>query len=264
MNGAEPSAKLIETEMKQLDADGSGEVSRLEFILYMTFDPSLKSSAQVIEAGLRANFDKYDTARNGLISHDKFIEMIKDAIESQVTKFITDFGRTMLEAMSKDAATELIRLIDEDSTGCITWTMLKKYVNKLCDKQLELVQWVRDYQTDHVARILSFDTDGTKSMNLDKLSLMLYDNLIFFVRNGQIMESYAQELSHQYAVKILTAFGLEETDSIIEDNLKSHYIKIIKLEKEMNDSILKNLTSPNDTGAQNLLFRLQSQGIISS
>ena len=260
MHGKEPADRLVDYEMKQLDADCSGEVSRMEFIAYMSVDPSTRDASQILEAGLKTSFDKYDEG-TGFLSREQFGAMVKETIAAQFGMFLKNSGKDLMDSMLHDSTNELLQFIDPEQSGQVNWLSLKKHAALICNKELEIIQWAKEFMIDHVQRLLSFDKENAQSLNIVKLNNVLSFDLDFHVQNKQISPIYARELAKEFAFKIFATLNLDPSSDIMtEDFLNQHWQKILKLEREMTDLIISHISAADNT-AQNLMMRLQAQGI---
>jgi Ca2+-binding EF-hand superfamily protein len=62
--------------MKTIDADGSGTIDRIEWMMYLvTPDPS--SKLETYDLHLRSLFDKFDLDRNGKIDQEELEEFLE-------------------------------------------------------------------------------------------------------------------------------------------------------------------------------------------
>jgi Ca2+-binding EF-hand superfamily protein len=73
--GQRPLISRVQHDMKTIDADGSGTIDRIEWMMYLvTPDPS--SKLETYDLHLRSLFDKFDLDRNGKIDQEELEEFL--------------------------------------------------------------------------------------------------------------------------------------------------------------------------------------------
>jgi len=67
LDGVKPDQSRVEREMKIIDDDGSGEIDRLEWMMYLV-TPDPDSGLAVFDLNLRELFNRHDKNKDGMIN----------------------------------------------------------------------------------------------------------------------------------------------------------------------------------------------------
>lgn len=125
MNEEEPDDIRVAKDMKCIDEDGGGTISRMEWIRYLAnpeggFDYETKKL-----------FDSYDEDKTGTVDRDEFFDIILEKFKNEIN-LLSETDKVIARNHVRDLANDIFSILDCDGEGKLDWCEFKRYptINK--------------------------------------------------------------------------------------------------------------------------------------
>ena len=134
----------IQQEMKDMDKDNSGFVSRIEWMKnFCSVDEN--TGRAVFRGQLFKLFDQYDQDNSGYLSKDEITLLIQDQFKEYV-RLVEKTGdeakiknvKDMLESLRD----QIIEELDQEKDGAISWEEFKRFMEASLEKQSKLKEFL--------------------------------------------------------------------------------------------------------------------------
>eukprot|EP01083_Nonionella_stella_P071351 191605_1 len=227
IEGVEPFKTRLEMEMQQIDTDKSGTVSRLEWMKYIHVPDRFFAD------NLKQQFDACDSDHSGTLRVNELRLMVSHFFCSYCPEKISENGRATLESFSLGMTEELMSLLDADMDKNISWIEVKEHLPLACRRLHEVLMWVHEYETNHVAQLLHFDVDGNNTIDESEVRDCFMESLRFLVDSGRVRRSKARKLAVQYAEKAMRAIDQDASGELDMTELNSNIHRLVEMQQEM-------------------------------
>lgn len=122
----EPSDLRVNSDLKELDKDGSNTIDRYEWIKHFCSED--RNGTRVFRASLRQLFEKYDKDHSGSLTVDELREMMKEAFKDYLARAKDAEQKKNLTEMIDELAAEILQDLDTQGDKAIQWDEFKKYM----------------------------------------------------------------------------------------------------------------------------------------
>ena len=144
--GEQPDPVRIQQELKVIDKDSSGYISRREWLKNLcSYDE--KSGKDIFDAQLFKLFEKYDKDNSGYLKRDELMLLLQDVFKEyyRATEQSGDKSKKEnLVQMVTDLRDEIFASLERDSEGSISWEEFKKYMEVSHEKQEKLKKFLSE------------------------------------------------------------------------------------------------------------------------
>lgn len=141
--GEEPNEFRLRQTLAEIDTDGNGEISIVEWMAYLCSGDVKKGKKQVFRGQLKALFRKYDKDGSDSLSKEEIRLLIKETLKEYFLKAASNKDKLhQLEEITHGTTEKIIERLDLDGSQAIQWKEFRRFMDEAMATVEELKEFL--------------------------------------------------------------------------------------------------------------------------